>query len=99
VSANRNAEASLSATGTPPRADAMPPLSRSPLPLAAYGLATGIAATSAGLWASSGLSGAAQLTVWAGVSAALALGAVWLAEPVVSLLTRQRRGRHPRTLR
>lgn len=95
MNANKNAETSLPAAGAPPRADARPPLFRSALPLAAYGLTAGIVTTSAGLWASSGLSGAAQLTVWAGVSAVLALSAVWLAEPIVSLLTRQQRCCHP----
>jgi hypothetical protein len=61
------------------------------LPLVAYGLGAGIVTTAAGLWASSGLRGGPQIVVWIGVTAALAIGAVWLAKPTVSFLARRSR--------
>lgn len=67
------------------------------LGIAVYGAETGIVSTAVGGWASSGSSGSSRLVMWISVTAALAIGAAWLAEPTVSLLTRyllqDRRGR------
>lgn len=66
------------------------------LGVAVYGVEAGIVSTAIGGWASSGSSGSSRLVVWISVTAALAIGAAWLAEPTVILLTRylqDRRGR------
>jgi hypothetical protein len=58
-----------------------------------YSLETGITATAAGEWASSGLSGSPRAAVWIAVTAVLAVTAAWLAEPAVNALGRCLRGK------
>src|SRR6266702_2967525 len=53
-----------------------------------YCAEAGIATTAAGSWAAAGLSGLLRATVWTGVTAVLAVGAIWLAEPAVTALSR-----------
>jgi hypothetical protein len=85
-----NARMPVSEMGASPQTDP-PPSRRHALPLVAYGLGAGIVTTAGGLWASSGLSGTLQIMVWIGVTAVLAIGAVWLAGPAVSFLSHRHR--------
>jgi hypothetical protein len=96
VSANKNAEVPLSAPDVSSQADSFSSR-RHVLPLVAYGLGAGIVTTAAGLWASSGLHGTPQIAVWIGVTAVLAIGAVWLVKPAVSFLARRFRAPGPRS--
>jgi hypothetical protein len=59
--------------------------------LAGYGAAAGIVTSAAGAAVSSGLSGGPRISVWIGVTAVLAICAVWLAEPTVTVLSRWNR--------
>lgn len=56
--------------------------------LAGYAVGAGIVTSAAGAAVASGLSGASQISVWIVVTALLAIGAAWLAEPTVTLLVR-----------
>jgi hypothetical protein len=58
------------------------------LALCAYCVEAGITATAVGAWASSGFSGVLRAVTWIGITALLALGATWLAEPAVTALER-----------
>lgn len=100
MSANKNAEVSLPAEGASASAGPVT-RGRRVLPLAVYGLAAGSVTTAAGLWASSRLSGTARLVAWIGVTAVLAIGAMWGAEPAIGILGRcyQRGRRGPRASR
>jgi hypothetical protein len=53
-----------------------------------YCAEAGIAATVAGAWAAAGLSGPLRVTVWTGVTAVLAVGAIWFSQPAVIVLSR-----------
>lgn len=66
------------------------------LGIAVYGVEVGTVSTAVGGWASSGSSGSSRLVVWISVTAALAIGAAWLAEPTVTLLTRYLQDWHGR---
>lgn len=96
VSANKNVEVPLPVPDISSQVDPLPS-HRYVVPLVTYGLGAGIVTTAAGMWASSGLHGTPQLAAWIGVTAVLAIGAVWLAKPAVSLLVRcSRPGLRPR---
>jgi hypothetical protein len=58
------------------------------LALGTYCVEAGITSTAAGAWVSAGFSGSLRAAVWIGVTAVLALAAVWLAEPAVTALDR-----------
>src|ERR1700742_1384489 len=59
--------------------------SRNRLAFGIYCAEAGVVATAAGAWATVSLSGPLRAAVWAGVTAALALGAAWLSRPAVTL--------------
>jgi hypothetical protein len=52
-----------------------------------YCAEAGVAATAAGAWAAAGLSGLLRVTVWTGVTAVLAVGAIWFSQPAVTVLS------------
>ncbi len=84
------------ASGPGARRATDPAIRWSRLGLVVYGVDAGIVTTAVGDWVSSGWSGASRLVIWISVTAALAIGAAWVAEPAVTLLARclqERRGR------
>jgi hypothetical protein len=53
-----------------------------------YWIETGVVSTAAGAWATTALSGRVRILVWAAVTAALTVAAIFAAEPVIALLSR-----------
>lgn len=87
MSADRQVKSSLAGPATGARS-AKPNRCQYGLAVVSYWIEAGIATTAAGAWATKTLSGTARTAVWIGVTAVLAVGAMWLAEPSISVLSR-----------
>lgn len=86
----RSQETEVTPASSPAVQSASPPgLSRprNGLAFGIYCAEAGVVATAAGAWAAVSLSGPLRAAVWTSVTALLAVGAVWLSRPAVTVLS------------
>jgi len=84
VSVNRASVTEPGVMPYPPRVSR----SRERLAMVTYWIEAGVVSAAAGAWAATALSGHLRILLWAGVTTALAVTAILVAEPAIALLAR-----------